>query len=52
MVRHSLNYVPWKDRKTVANDLRAIYTAASVTEAETKLLEFAEICDKKYPSIT
>ena len=27
MVRHSLNYVSWKQRRAVAADLRAIYTA-------------------------
>jgi hypothetical protein len=32
MVRHSLNYVGWKERKAVASDLRLIYRAA--TEAE------------------
>ena len=28
MVRYSLNFVGWKLRKTVAADLRTIYTAA------------------------
>jgi transposase-like protein len=28
-VRGSLKYVPWKERKTVAADLRAIYGAAT-----------------------
>ena len=30
MVRYSLNFVGWKCRKTVAADLRTIYTAATV----------------------
>jgi len=34
LVRHSLNYVGWKQRKEVAADLKTIYTAASDTEAE------------------
>ncbi len=34
MVRYSLNFVGWKLRKAVAADLRTIYTAAIVEEAE------------------
>ena len=33
MVRHSLNFVGWKQRKVVAADLRVIYTAATEDEA-------------------
>src|SRR5436305_10401868 len=33
VVRASLNYVPWKDRKLAAHALRRIYTAATVGEA-------------------
>jgi putative transposase len=33
-VRYSLNFVGWKLRKTVAADLRTIYTAATIEEAE------------------
>ena len=40
MVRYSLNFVSWKLRKTVAADLRTIYTAATVEEAELRLAEF------------
>ncbi len=40
MVRYSLNFVSWKLRKTVAADLRTIYTAATVEEAEMRLAEF------------
>ena len=40
MVRHSLNYVGWKLRKTVAADLRSIYTAATADEALVRLQEF------------
>ncbi len=52
MVRHALNYVPFKDRRKVAADLKAIYSAATVDEAETQLLRFGEIWDEKYPSIS
>ncbi|MDR1922416.1 MAG: IS256 family transposase [Candidatus Adiutrix sp.] len=51
LVRNSLNYVPWKDRKSVAADLRAIYNASNAEEAELKLVEFEEKWSGKYPSI-
>ena len=40
LVRHSLNFVSWKDRKAVAADLRGIYTAATSDEAEALLTPF------------
>lgn len=52
MVRHSLNFVGWKQRKEVAADLRKIYTAATESEAETRLAEFAEKWDDKFPMIS
>jgi len=51
-VRNSLKYVPWKDRKGVAADLRAIYAAATLAEAEHALERFAERWDAKYPTIS
>ena len=51
MVRHSLNYVSWKLRKEVAADLRAIYTAATVEEAEQHLAAFEAKWDQDYPAI-
>jgi len=51
-VRNSLKYVPWKERKAVAADLRAIYAAATLTEAEQALERFAERWDTKYPTIS
>src|SRR4030095_13184964 len=41
-VRNSLKYVPWKERRAVAADLRAIYGAATLPEAEQALECFAE----------
>lgn len=41
-VRNSLKYVPWKERKAVATDLRAIYGAATLAEAEHVLERFAD----------
>lgn len=37
MVRASLNYVNWKERKRVAGDVKAIYRAATAAQAEQKL---------------
>ena len=51
MVRHSLNYVGWKLRKEVAADLRTIYTAATVEEAEQQLTAFEARWDEDYPPI-
>ena len=51
LVRHSLNYVGWKQRKEVAADLKTIYTAATEAEAEEKLVEFAAKWDAKFPMI-
>jgi len=51
MVRNSLGYVSWKERKAVARDLRAVYRAATVEQAEQRLAEFEAIWDAKYPPI-
>jgi putative transposase len=51
-VRNSLKYVPWKERKAVAADLRAIYGAPTLSEAEHALEHFAERWDTKYPAIS
>src|SRR5947208_7108507 len=51
-VRHSLRYVPWKARRAVAADLRAISGAATLPEAEQALERFAERWDTLYPAIS
>lgn len=51
MVRNSLQYVGWKMRKTVAADLRQIYTASTEVDAEQRLTDFEEKWDKDYPTI-
>lgn len=51
-VRGSLRFVPWKERKLVAKDLRAIYAAATLAEAESALERFAQRWDEKYPAIS
>jgi len=52
MVRHSLSYVGWKERKAVAADLKQIYRAATEAEAQAALREFEVKWDGKYPSIS
>jgi putative transposase len=52
MIRASLNYVTWKDRKEVVADLKPIYKAATADEAERQLSEFEEKWKKKYPAIS
>ena len=42
MVRHSLKFVNWKQRKEVAADLKAIYTSTTVEAGEQRLTEFEE----------
>jgi len=51
LVRASLNYVNWKDRKAVVADLKPIYRAATAEQAREELDEFEEKWGKKYPAI-
>ena len=51
MVRHSLNFVGWKQRREVAADLKKVYTAATEEAAETRLAEFATKWDERFPMI-
>jgi putative transposase len=51
MVRNSLKYVNWKERKQVAADLKLVYRAATRDQAEQELEQFAAVWDKKYPMI-
>jgi putative transposase len=51
MIRHSLNYVSWNDRKAVVADLKSIYRAESADAAAKRLDEFEEKWDDKYPPI-
>ncbi len=52
MVRNSLKYVSWKERKVVAQDLRAIYTAPTEEAALEALKAFAAKWDARFPSIS
>jgi putative transposase len=51
MVRSSTRFVDDKDIKAVCKDLRRIYTAFDVTQAEIALEAFKVKWDKKYPEI-
>ena len=52
MVRNSVKYVPYKDRKPVTADLKEIYLAPSADAAGAALDKFAEKWDRKYPAIS
>jgi putative transposase len=52
LVRAALKYVPEQDSKAVARDLKKIYNAATLVEAEAALKEFAQAWDEKYPTIS
>ena len=51
LVRAALRYVADKDSRAVAADLKTIYTAATVLEAEQALAKFAEVWGEQYPTI-
>jgi len=51
LVRASLNYVNWKDRKQVAAALKPIYRAANVAQAGQELESFIEVWGAKYQAI-
>lgn len=51
MIRNSLRYVSFKDRKAVVTDLKPIYTAASREEAEAALHAFEAKWGRRYPMI-
>ena len=51
LVRAALRYVSTQDGKAVIADLKKIYQAATVVEAEQALAAFAQAWDAKYPTI-
>jgi len=51
LVRAALRYVNSEDSQQVVRDLKKIYRAATVLEAEEALDEFAQAWDSKYPTI-
>jgi putative transposase len=52
MVRNSLKYVGWKEKKQVAAQLKNIYNAPTAKAAKDALDAFAQIYDKQYPAVS
>jgi transposase-like protein len=52
LVRNSLRFVPYKDRRTVAAGLKKVYTAPTEEAALAALEEFSKDWDVKYPMIS
>jgi putative transposase len=52
LIRHSLRYVPRREREQVARDLKPIYTAADADAAQHALEAFDEQWGKRFPVIT
>lgn len=50
-IRNSCKFVPYKDRKAVCADLKKIYGAVNLDDAEYAKEEFREKWNKKYPNI-
>jgi putative transposase len=51
LIRNSLHFVPWDQRKEVAKDLKAIYTAASENLAIEALEAFENKYQDSYPTV-
>lgn len=52
VIRNSLRYVGYKERKAVVADLKLIYEASTIDEAELALHAFATKWDKQFPAIS
>jgi putative transposase len=52
LIRHSLRYVPRREREQVARDLRPIYTATDADAAREALEQFDERWGERFPPIT
>jgi putative transposase len=51
-VRASLRFVPYRDKRAVAADLKKIYTAVDADAAADELQRFADKWDNRYPTIS
>jgi transposase-like protein len=51
LVRAALRYVSSEDSKAVVTDLKKIYYAATLIEAEQALEDFSQVWQEKYPTI-
>ena len=52
LIRSSLRYVSWKERRAVARDLKAIYRAPTLEAAEEELEAFGAQWDSRFPQIS
>ena len=52
LIRHSLKYVPRREREQVARDLKPIYTAVDADAAQQALEAFDEKWGSRFPVIT
>jgi putative transposase len=52
LIRHSLKYVPRREREQVARDLKPIYTAIDADAAQQALEAFDDTWGKRFPVIT
>jgi len=52
LIRSSLRYVSWKERRAVARDLKAIYRAPTLEAAEEQLEAFSAGWDSRFPQIS
>ncbi len=51
LIRNSLAFVSWKDRKTILPDIRGIYRAETIEAAALRLDAFEEKWGTRYPAI-
>jgi transposase-like protein len=51
LLRNAFHYASWKDRKSIAKDLKPVYTANNEAAAKNALNDFKEKWNKKYPNI-
>ncbi len=52
MIRNSLKYVGWKEKKQIAAELKSIYNAPTAQGAKEALDQFAQLYDKQYPAVS
>ena len=52
LVRSSMRFVPYKDRRAVAADLKKIYSAVDADAAADELQRFADKWDSRFPTIS
>jgi putative transposase len=50
-IRNSIKYVPWTDEREVIKDMKTIYKANNIEQAESALNDFEDKYGKKYPAM-